>query len=152
MVFFKLNLFYLKSTGHQLDESFYSFIQSLGSIIDVTSNKPLTSPQKDKRRSVTISSTTPSNENLLPFTKKLNKINGYDNVLHWSDMSSEITFILPNNEQASTVNSSTELEDTHKVKHSSQNIPSDIRVLIIWLEQLQDSDNIPIGKGYLFFK
>ena len=67
-------------------------------------------------------------------------------------MSSEITFILPNNEQASTVNSSTELEDTHKVKHSSQNIPSDIRVLIIWLEQLQDSDNIPIGKGYLFFK
>jgi hypothetical protein len=66
-------------------------------------------------------------------------------------MSSEITFILPNNEQTSTANSSTELEDTQKVKNNSQNIPSDIRVLIIWLEQLQDSDNIPLGTDNKFF-
>jgi hypothetical protein len=131
--------------GHQLDESFYSFIQSLGSIIDVASNKPLISPLKDKRRSITISSTIPSNENVLPFTKKLNKINGYENVLHWSDMSSEITFILPNNDQTGTGNSSIELDDTHKIKNNNQNIPNDIRVLIVWLEQLQDADNIPIG-------
>jgi hypothetical protein len=144
-----INLF--KSTAHQLDEGFYAFIQSLGSIIDVANNKSLTSPLKDKRRSITISSTIPSNENLIPFTKKLNKINGIENVLHWSDMSSEITFILPNNDQPSTGSNTSEPDDVHKVKQTNQNIPNDIRVLIVWLEQLQDADNIPIGINYNYF-
>ena len=112
----------LKNTDTLLGESFYAFVHSLGTIIDVkTENKTDTSPK------------IPS-DNL---TKKLNKLNGIDNVVHWSDISSEITFILP----YSTSNSGS-LDETSKLKN--QHVPNDIRVLIVWIEQIQDADSLPL--------
>lgn len=112
----------LKNTGTLLGESFYAFVHSLGTIIDVkTENKTDTSPKI-------------SSDNL---TKKLNKLNGIDNVVHWSDISSEITFILP----YSTSNSGS-LDETSKLKN--QHVPNDIRVLIVWIEQIQDADSLPL--------
>jgi hypothetical protein len=74
-------------------------------------------------------------------------------------MSNEITFIIPNSSNSSNSSSQSEnaggtvgnsasdsvAEDLYKVKISHQNVPNDIRVLIVWLEQFQDADNIPIG-------
>ena len=112
----------LKNTDTLLGESFYAFVHSLGTIIDVkTENKTDTSPKI-------------SSDNL---TKKLNKLNGIDNVVHWSDISSEITFILP----YSTSNSGS-LDETSKLKN--QHVPNDIRVLIVWIEQIQDADSLPL--------
>jgi hypothetical protein len=103
--------------------------------------------------------------------KKLNKINGSENVLYWSDISSEICFIIPNgggtqstvsaNQQTtpSTQNdqppsttaptptpttTTSSLDDSTRAKY--QSVPNDIRVLIVWLEQYQDADQLPLDE------
>jgi hypothetical protein len=97
-----------------LDQSFYAFIHTLGMIIDVKSHHDTTTNLKAADKS-----------------KKLNKINGIDNVIHWSDISSEITFTISHH---------------HSSGMDLKTLPSDIRVLIIWLEQMQDSDSIPVDE------
>ena len=115
----------LKNADTILDESFYAFIHSLGTIIDVkTENKNETSPKS------------PSTTNL---TKKLNKLNGIENVVHWSDISSEITFIMP-----FSASGSSSLDEPPKIKN--QHIPNDIRVMIVWIEQMQDADAIHLDE------
>lgn len=105
-----------------LDDNFYLFIQSLGSIIDV-SNQQNVSTNSDY--------------------KKLNKINGLENIIYWSDICNEITFSLPNGvRQQQDGDLGASIDDQFRAK--SQNLPSDLKVLIIWLEQVQDADNILI--------
>lgn len=101
--------------------------------------------------------------------KKLNKINGSENVLYWSDISSEICFIIPNgggtqstvsSNQQTTPSTQTDqppstttptpttttssLDDSTRAKY--QSVPNDIRVLIVWLEQYQDADQLPLDE------
>lgn len=105
--------------------------------------------------------------------KKLNTINGIDNVLFWSDIMSEISFIVPNGalntnkdiksqelttpsptkpvqispSSNSPLSSTSSLNNTNldeKFKFKYQSVPNDLKVVIIWLEQIQDADNIPI--------
>jgi hypothetical protein len=153
----------------QLDESFYLFIQSLGSIVNASNNVNNVQSSSSK-------------------TRKLNKINGVENVLFWSDIMNEIAFIIPNGatsasnkekEQApvvaklesspppavtstsatsspsniSNVSPSTtttsvltggNLDEKLKIKY--QSVPSDLKVIIVWLEQIQDADSIPVDE------
>ena len=114
----------LKNAYSMLDESFYVFMHSLGTIIDV---------KTDHKTSETSPKSPSAN-----MTKRLAKINGIDNLIHWSDISSEITFIMP-----SITGDSLNIDEC---KAKNQHIPNDIRVMIIWLEQIQDSDSIPLDE------
>jgi hypothetical protein len=109
------------------DEGFYAFIQSLGVIIDVSNQSGENSTGSQSEAGL---------------IKKLNKINGVDNVLYWSDISSEVTFVIPSSsgDHAQTGH----VDEAFKVKN--QNVPNDIRVMIVWLEQIQDADSVPIGE------
>ena len=122
----------LKNAESLLDESFYAFIQSLGMIVDVkTENKVAETSTGSPKSSPT------------SLTRKLSRINGVDNVLHWSDISSEITFIMPSSHAVESTGGGA-LEEAVKAKN--HNIPSDIRVMIVWLEQMQDADSIPMDE------
>lgn len=129
------------NSNENLDESFFYFLQSLGSIVQVAHSKdpdtiPVnasSSPLKETEGSaqeVTIT----ENKELL---KKLNKINGIDSIFYWADISSEIVFYLPNNMPITEP-----LDESFKAKN--QSIPSDTKILIIWLEQVQDADSVPV--------
>ena len=79
--------------------------------------------------------------------RKLNKINGTEHVLFWSDISSEICFIVPSgpavgNDAPATPICANLNDDLNRAKY--QSVPSDIKVLIVWLEQFQDADQVPI--------
>lgn len=89
----------------------------------------------------------------MEYARKLNKINGTDNMLYWSDISSEICFVIPNGsgsgggggshaDTAATPISANPNDDLNRAKHLS--VPNDVRVLIVWLEQFQDADQVPI--------
>jgi len=86
--------------------------------------------------------------------KKLNKINGWENVIYWADLMNEVSFILPShneikNDDANS-NNNNNVDEVFKIKN--QNLPNDVKVLIVWLEQFQDIDNVPIGNClFLFF-
>ena len=112
------------SAEADLDESFYAFVQSIGSIIDVSAASHKTSEPK---------------ESLL---KKINKINGVENIFYWSDITSEIVFFMPSS-QADSINASS-LDEAFKCKN--QSIPNDTKVMIIWLEQIQDADAVPVDE------
>ncbi len=78
--------------------------------------------------------------------KKLNKINGWENVIYWADLMNEVSFILPSpseNKNDDSNSANPNVDEVFKIKN--QNLPNDVKVLIIWLEQFQDIDNIPIG-------
>ncbi len=64
----------------------------------------------------------------------------------------EVSFILPcqmENKIDDSISSNNNLDEVFKIKN--QNLPNDVKVLIIWLEQFQDIDNVPIGNlSYLF--
>lgn len=114
-----------------LDESFYNFLQSLGSIVEVSTTKHEQyvsdkSSLKDQKL----------NKDLL---KKLDKINGIDSIFYWADVSSEIVFYLPNNIEVTEP-----LDEAFKAKN--QSMPSDTKVLIVWLEQVQDADAVPVDE------
>lgn len=101
----------------ELDDNFYSFLHSIGTIIDMTA------PQTAETNCI----------------KKINKLNGIENVFYWSDISSELVFYLPNGKQAE---SELVIDETFKIKN--QSVPNDIKVMIIWLEQMQDCDSVPV--------
>lgn len=67
--------------------------------------------------------------------KNLSQLNGIDSLIYWSDFCNELSFVLPNGSVASVQNS-----DIFKSK--SQTLPTDLKVLIIWLEQTQDSEHL----------
>ncbi len=106
-----------------LNENFYSFLHSIGTIIDI------------------LPSSASSNET--SFIKKINKLNGLDNAFFWSDISSELVFYLPNGAKTDP-DTSVIIDESFKVKN--QNVPSDIKVMIIWLEQMQDCDSVPVDE------
>ena len=110
----------IKTESPTLEPNFYLFLESLGSIIDVTNTfVPNSTIEKHS------------------FLKNVNKINGVDNVLYWSDISSEIVFYLPNARSNEGLN----FDESFKVKN--QSIPNDLKVMIVWLEQAQDVDTLP---------
>lgn len=109
-----------------LDDGFYLFIKSLGSIMDLTAKRKLSSPNLSDEA----------------YMRKLNKINGFENIIYWSDLCSEICFVLPNGNEANL--SYALIDDSHKVKY--QSVPNDIRVMIVWLEQMQDADNVTVDE------
>jgi len=113
-----------------LEESFYDFLQSLGSIVEVVSNPD------EKSESPEGSDAPKTNKDLL---KRLDKINGIDSIFYWADISSEIAFYLPNSAEMTEP-----LEEGFKAKNLS--MPPDIKVLVIWLEQMQDADSVPIDE------
>lgn len=121
-----------------LDESFFSFLQSLGSIVEVASSQsghdsPTSSPQKKEP-----TKRTPEKQDKA-LLKNLSKINGLDSIFYWADISSEIVFYMPNNTEITEP-----LDEAFKAKN--QSIPSDTKVLIIWLEQIQDADAVPVDE------
>lgn len=125
--------------SRNLDESFFSFLQSLGSIVEVASSKnghgsPISSPQNKEPAK----STTPDKQNKA-LLKNLSKINGLDSIFYWADISSEIVFYMPNNTEITGP-----LDEAFKAKN--QSIPSDTKVLVIWLEQIQDADAVPVDE------
>lgn len=103
----------------QLDKSFYLFIQSLGSIINSSSSFNPTEQTDSKKR--------------------LNSINGTENILLWSDVVSEIGFVLPNSE-----NKLADAQIDEKLKFKYQSLPSDLKVMIVWVERIQDADSVPV--------
>jgi hypothetical protein len=146
----------------QLDESFYIFIQSLGSIINAN----------NINNSNNSSNSTDTNSQMAR-SRKLNKINGVENIVYWSDVLSEISFIVPNgvtsqkasdkqerprsdssphgsplsaknNNNSPSNSTQINLNLDERLKSKYHSVPSDLKCLIIWLEQLQDADNIPI--------
>lgn len=121
-----------------LDESFFSFLQTLGSIVEVASSQsghdsPTSSPQKKEP-----TKRTPEKQDKA-LLKNLSKINGLDSIFYWADISSEIVFYMPNNTEITEP-----LDEAFKAKN--QSIPSDTKVLIIWLEQIQDADAVPVDE------
>lgn len=145
-----------------LDENFYMFVQSLGSILDVNDlAKRKLAPQPNKVRrniftrikfkkpSLKLFSIKLKDESTTSsYTRKLSKINGTENILYWSDTSSEICFTIPNGSTSSSGELAPSItppgDDSNRAKY--QSIPGDIRVLIVWLEQFQDADQIPIDE------
>lgn len=113
-----------------LEESFYAFLQSLGSIVEVAS-KP-----EDQPDSFETPDAPKTSKDLL---KRLDKINGIDSIFYWADISSEIAFYLPNSTEMTEP-----LDEAFKAKNLS--MPSDTKVLIIWLEQMQDADSVPVDE------
>jgi len=120
----------IQANSTDLDENFYSFLHSIGTIIDVNNNN-------NNNNNNTSSSST----NDTGCIKKINKLNGVDNVFYWSDISSELVFYLPNGKLNET---DLNLDESFKVK--GQSVPSDIKVMIVWLEQMQDFDSVPIDE------
>ena len=137
-----------------LDESFYLFLQSLGSVLDVATALTPSGTEASRRLSSELNGN----------SKKLNKINGVDNVIYWSDISNEIVFTLPNGSSSTKTDfdiktsspplplplpppSQTQahhsIDETLKIKLSQPN-PHDLKVLVVWLEQMQDADSMPI--------
>ncbi len=120
-----------------LDENFFLFLHSLGSVVEVSrhqttsANKPSPSSSEKEKSNSPI-----AKADLL---KKLDKINGIDSIFYWADISSELVFYLPNN-----VEISEPVDEAFKAKN--QSIPPDTKVIIIWLEQVQDVDSVPVDE------
>ncbi|CAF0795146.1 unnamed protein product [Brachionus calyciflorus] len=71
--------------------------------------------------------------------KKLKDLNGLDSLIYWSDICNELSFILPNNNNYNSLT-------TDFFKTKSQTLPNDLKVLIVWLENIQDFDHLPIDE------
>ena len=68
-------------------------MDSLGRIIDVKEHNGWTGYMETSWRTITIRE---NNIQKTPLKRKLNQLNGIESVVYWSDVSSEIIFILPN--------------------------------------------------------
>jgi len=120
------------------DKNFFLFLHSLGSVVEVARHQTAKFINE-------CSPTSPNKENHInsypksDFVKKLDKINGIDSILYWADISSELVFYLPNNAEIKEP-----IDEAFKAKN--QSIPPDTKVLVIWLEQVQDADALPIDE------
>ena len=81
-------------------------MDSLGRIIDVKEHNGWTGCMETSWRTITMRE---NNSQKQAIKRKLNQINGTESVIYWSDVSSEIIFILPNGSKSIPIstNSST---------------------------------------------
>ena len=123
----------------------------------------------------------------------INQLNGADNIIYWSDITSEIAFILPNGLKSSSLSANTStfsgkfrpecgdrklifsfflvvifvdntVLDMHaslsasqvfldeSLKYKSQFYASEVKLFVIWLEQIQDLEIIPLSNTIRLIK
>jgi hypothetical protein len=153
-----------------LNVDFYLFLHSLGSIVDVKKHHGWTGNFETSWKIVQTTSSL-SETSKKPISKQINELNGLDYILYWSDITSEIAFILPNSSKplaantvqqtlASSQSTSTSQNTTttetsqadaqnqgqvqpEDIQKKIQFYASEVKLIVVWLEQMQDLDSIP---------
>jgi hypothetical protein len=162
-----------KQNENSLNAEFFLFLNSLGSIVDVKRHHGWTGNFETSWKIV--QPVNSSNEtHKKPTSMQISELNGLDYILYWSDITSEIAFILPNTSKplATDLN----LQNSNS---PSQNLPpaessdmqnlaqtqseeapkkiqfyaGEVKLIVVWLEQMQDLESIPTSrfKRTLFF-
>lgn len=70
----------------------------MGTIVDIKEHSGWTGSLETSWKTVSSIKANLNKDNTIkqPLGKKLNQINGVDNIIYWSDITSEIAFIIPN--------------------------------------------------------
>ena len=77
-------------------------MESLGRIVDVKEHNGWTGSLETSWRTITIRNNNPKQV----VKRKLNQLNGNESAIYWSDVSSEIIFILPDGSKSTPLNTS----------------------------------------------
>ncbi|CAF0816396.1 unnamed protein product [Rotaria sp. Silwood1] len=102
------------NTLEQLNPAFFNMVSQFGSIVEVKRHCGWTGNAETSWKTVPIVLS-----NMYSKTKTLAEINGHDSILYWADLTTEIAFYLPHH-------------------FSLDNQSSEMRILIVWLEEFRD--------------
>jgi hypothetical protein len=106
--------FIKKQPDVALNEDFYRFVQSLGSIVDIKKHTGWTGSFESSWKSLSLISSQENEPNEASNTKKqVNQLNGNDYIVYWSDILSEIAFILPNGQFVRNKDSNSTLNNSN---------------------------------------
>ncbi|CAF4197320.1 unnamed protein product [Rotaria sp. Silwood2] len=109
-------------TPEQLNSSFLTMISQFGSVVEIKRHCGWTGNVETSWKTVSV-----AQSNKCPTSKTLAEIDGDDSILYWVDLTTEMAFYLPHH-------------------FSTDNQSSEMRILIVWLEEFpEDLDSILPG-------